>query len=143
MVFENGHTEEAKVIYTAFANKNGLEFFEESNEDGDTFFVFPAQPKLRFELTLGLQNGDEANIGIESFWSYIFPFADNIEFINETLEGLLNGTHCVAEYKQLDRVTKLCLLNEKNEIIYTDIKRIKVPFFGEKMSRTITNKLEK
>lgn len=132
--------DEAEALFVAFAQKHDLNFIKEITADGDIFLVFPEQDGLRFRLTLGIQNGDEANIGINDFWSYIFPYPDNVEFLNETLDGLFGGTHTLAEYKQFNRVTKLCLLNSQDEIIYTDVKRIKLPFFDQRITNITTNK---
>ena len=132
--------DEAEALYVDFAHKHQLHFVKEITADGDIFLVFPVQDKLSFKLTLGIQNGDEANIGIKDFWSYIFPYPDNVEYLNEILDGLVTGTHSLAEYQQLNRVTKICLLNSRDEIIYTDVKRIKFPFFAQRISNTTSNK---
>jgi len=132
--------ESALKLYRTLASKHGLSFSEEANADGDVFLVFPKQNNLMFCMTLGLQNGDEANIGINDFWSYIFPYQDNTGFLEETIEGLVSGTHYVTEYKQFNRVIKLCLLNSRDEIIYTDIKRIKLPVFGQRITNITSNK---
>ena len=39
----------------------------------------PAQKGLSLPLTLGLQNWDELNLGVEDFWSYFFPFENVAE----------------------------------------------------------------
>jgi hypothetical protein len=137
---ERDNIHSASNLYRTLASKHELSFSEKLNADGDVFFVFPKQANLMFDMTLGLQNGDEANIGINDFWSYIFPYQDSVRFLQETIEGLVKGTHYLAEYRQFNRVTKLCLQNSCDEIIYTDIKRMKFPFFAQRITNITSNK---
>lgn len=135
-------TQDARELYRSFAKKNELKFTEEENAHGDIFLTIERQPRLNFKLTLGLQSGDEANIGIDDFWSYISPYPREVDYIIETLNGLLNGTIRLVEYEQFGKATKRRLLNEENEIIYTEIIGIALPFVKETIRSVTSNKQE-
>ena len=136
----NDYSREAKELYISIATRFGLDIFEEKNPHGEEYVIIPEQQSLDFQIILGLTGGDEAHIGIEEFWCYIFPFPDKIEYLNNTLEGLVRGTHSMTEYRQFNRVTKLCLLDEHGAVIYTDHKKLKIPYFAEKIAKVVSNK---
>jgi hypothetical protein len=68
------HTREAEVLFARFAERHGLAYRVETDAPIEVCWTFPAQDKLSLPVTLGLQNGDELNLGVSDFWSYFFPF---------------------------------------------------------------------
>ena len=119
--------------------RHGLSLHEDKNQYEDEFIVIPVQPGLSFEITLGLTGDDEANIGIEEFWSYIFPFPEKIDYINQILDGLVEANYKVIEYAQFDRVTKIAIVNHMNEAIYTHHVGFKIPFLKEDIKSSLMN----
>lgn len=137
------YSPEAKELYTSFTSRHGLTFREEKNEYGDEFIIVPKQSNLSFEITLGLTGDDEANIGIEGFWSYIFPFPEKTDFLNQTLDGLIEGRYRVIEYAQFGRVTKRVIVNHIDEVAYTHHVGFKIPFFKESINSSLMNSKRK
>lgn len=137
------HSISAQELYISFAKRFGLRFEKETNKYGDKFLVVPKQEGLNFQITLGLTGLDEAHIGVDDFWSYIFPFPEKIDYLNNTLNGLYEGIVRLAEYQQFGRVTKRCLLNGEDVKIYTEIVGIKIPFLKEKITNIISNQIER
>ncbi len=64
----------------------------------DILWTFPAQSRLPFALTLGLQNGDELNFGVEDFWSYFFPFDKVAEQFENLLDAWISGEARIAMF---------------------------------------------
>jgi hypothetical protein len=81
----------------------------------------PMQSGLSFELTLGLQNDDELNIGYEGFWSYFFPFEKKRALVARALDGIVSGEFRLAIHKQFGRVVKYVLEERNNgrwDVVY-------------------------
>lgn len=70
------YTAQAEALFQRFAARHDLIYEIETSAPVEVLWTFPAQPKLSLPLTLGLQNGDELNFGVASFWSYFFPFRE-------------------------------------------------------------------
>ena len=133
---------DARNLYVAFAERHELKFREETNECDDRIVIVPKQSKLNFEIYLTLAGHDEANVGIGEFWSYIFPFPDMVDYLNNILDGLVSGANRLVEYEQFGRVTKRQIENEINESLYTQLVRLKIPFIPEKIKKIAVNSTE-
>ncbi len=97
----------------------------------------PPQPGLSFELTLGLQNGDEVNIGFAEFWSYFFPYEEKRQIVSDALDGLAAGDCRLAIHTQLGGVVKRVLELRSNGTwrpIYTAFERFQFPLLRTKTS---------
>lgn len=97
----------------------------------------PPQPGLSFELTLGLQNGDEVNIGFAEFWSYFFPYEEKRQIVSDALDGLAAGDCRLAIHTQLGGVVKRVLELRSNGTwrpIYTAFERFQIPLLRTKTS---------
>lgn len=82
--------DEAEVFFTRFAQRHDLHI-QKKAPVGMFSWTVPRQPGLAFDLTLGLQNDDEINIGFEGFWSYYIPFHEVLVRVNEILDGIVSG----------------------------------------------------
>jgi hypothetical protein len=63
---------------------------------------------------LGLQNGDELNIGFERFWSYIFPFEQKRDLVSSLLDGIVTGECRLAIHRQFGFVVRRVLERRTN-----------------------------
>ncbi len=85
------HIEQATILFTRFAEKHGLTYEVEPNAPIEVLWSFPIQGALSVPITLGLQNGDELNLGIAEFWSYFFPFEDVFAQFERILDAWIDG----------------------------------------------------
>jgi len=92
----------------------------------------PAQPGLAFEIILGLQNTDEVNIGVDTFWSTFFPFERVSAVVEQALDGLVNGDCTVVIVSQFGRSVGGSLQRHNGEgwdVVATYWNGIRLPFF--------------
>jgi len=84
-------TEEAVALFTRFVERHGLTHEIDSEAPVEVMWHIPAQKGLSRPLTLGLQNRDELNLGVEDFWSYFFPFDDVAQEFELILDKWVTG----------------------------------------------------
>lgn len=106
--------------------------------------IVPIQDRLSFKLVLGLQNGDEINIGIDEFWSYFFPFTSVDTHVGSILDGLVTGEIRIATYRQLGRDISRDLEKLTTGVwtrVYRETCGFKIPFVGTQVCyvRNITS----
>ena len=58
---------DAEALFRDFANRHSLAIEKVDNPNVELLMRLPRQMGLSFELTLGLQNRDELNVGFEGF----------------------------------------------------------------------------
>jgi hypothetical protein len=85
------YTDEATKLFERIAAKHQLIYEVEDQAEVELLWSFPVQPKLIQSITLGLQNWDELNFGVERFWSYFFPFEDVAERFEFILDAWVEG----------------------------------------------------
>ncbi len=90
------YTDDAIKLFERFAAKHQLVYEVEDQAGFELLWNFPVQPKLAQLITLGLQNGDELNFGVERFWSYFFPFEDVAERFEFILDSWVEDRARVA-----------------------------------------------
>lgn len=130
------YTTEAEELFRAFAARNSLTIQKIDEPNVELLMEVPRQPGLSFDLTVGLQNADELNIGFEGFWSYIFPFNQKRELFSSLLDGIVCGGCRLAVHRQLGRVVKRVLerrVGDKWEPVYHALG-FGVPFIGTKVA---------
>lgn len=100
-------TEEATALFMRFVDRHG--FTHEVNTDApvEVMWNIPAQRGLSLPLTLGLQNLDELNLGVEDFWSYFFPFDDVAEQFELILDQWVAGDARVGITGKRGRILQL------------------------------------
>lgn len=98
---------EATELFERFAARHQLSYQVEDQPEVDLLWTFPVQPKLALELTLGLQNLDELNFGVEQFWSYFFPFEQAAERFELILNAWVEGQARVAVVGRRGRLLQL------------------------------------
>ncbi len=128
-------TTEAEELFRAFAARNSLTIQKLHEPNVELLMEIPRQPGLSFDLTVGLQNADEVNIGFEGFWSYISPFDRKRELVSSLLDGIVSGACRLATHRQFDRVVKRVLerrVGDKWEPVY-HARGFSVPFIGTKV----------
>ena len=81
------YTDDAVELFTRFVVRHGFTYEIEIEAPVEALWTVPAQRGLSLPLTLGLQNCDELNFGVEKFWSYFFP----IDEVAERFEGILDN----------------------------------------------------
>jgi hypothetical protein len=131
------YTTEAEALFRAFAARHSLVIKKIESRDIELLMSVPEQSGLSFELTLGLQNKDELNIGFEGFWSYFFPFEKTRDLVDSALDGIVSGRCRLAIHDQFGRAVKRVLEQYAGGSwieIYGAYSFIKVPFVGTKIS---------
>ena len=71
------------------------------------FRPFSDVRRLAILQTLGLQNGDELNLGVSDFWSYFFPFEEVAAEFERILDAWVTGEARVAITGPWGRVLQL------------------------------------
>jgi hypothetical protein len=131
------YTAVAEALFRDFALRHSFAIEKLSEPNMELLMRVPRQPGLSFELTLGLQNNDELNIGFEKFWSYFFPYQSTSQLVSEILDALATGDCRLAVHAQLGGVVRRVLEQRSDgnwQPIYTAHSRIQVPFLGTKVS---------
>lgn len=127
------YTSGAEALFRDFARRNSFTIERVDKPDFELLMFVPKQPGLSFELTLGLQNGDELNVGFDEFWSYFFPYEKKHRVVADALDALALGDCRLAIHKQFGGVVKRELerrLNGRWQRIYTAFERFQIPFLG-------------
>lgn len=89
--------EEARSLFERFATKHALDYQVDTEAPIEVLWYFPVQPKLSHSVTLGLQNCDELNFGVDDFWSYMFPFSEVEEQFWMILDAWVDGRARIAK----------------------------------------------
>jgi hypothetical protein len=132
-----GRTAGAEGLFRAFASRHSLTIEKVDNPNIELLMRLPRQEGLSFELTLGLQNRDELNIGFEGFWSYFFPYEAKVEVVRNLLEGIASGNCRLATHRQFGRVVKRVLEQRFDQSwceMYTASSLLRLPTIGTKVS---------
>jgi hypothetical protein len=74
-------TADAEALFRDFASRPSFTIEKVDNPNIELLMGLPRQGGLSFELTLGLQNRDELNIGFEGFWCYFFPYEEEFSVV--------------------------------------------------------------
>jgi hypothetical protein len=131
------YTADAEALFRDFARRHSFTIEKVDEPNMELLMRVPQQPGLSFELTLGLQNNDELNIGFEKFWSYFFPYESSRQLVSDVLDALATGDCRLAIHAQLGGVVKR-VLEQRSEgnwgPIYAAYSRIQIPFLGTKVS---------
>jgi hypothetical protein len=131
------YTADAEALFRDFAARHELTIEQINEPNVELLMRLPAQRGLSFELTLGLQNTDELNVGFEGFWSYFFPFAQKHELVKDVLEGLMSGKCRLAVHRQFGVVVERTLEQRSNgswTTLYTARSSFQLPFVGTQVS---------
>ena len=128
------NTSDAERLFRNFAARHAFTIEKLDEPHVELQMRVPEQPGLSFELTLGLQNGDELNIGFEGFWSYFFPFEKRAAQVDRILDGIVTGECRLAIRRQFGRIVKHVLEQRNNgrwEVAYTALDTLLyIPFVG-------------
>ena len=89
-------TEEATALFSSFVERHGFAYEVDTDAPVEVLWHIPAQERLSLPLTLGLQNWDELNFGVEDFWSYFFPFDAVASEFEKILDQWVTGDARVA-----------------------------------------------
>lgn len=131
------YADDAEALFRDFAQKHSFTIEKVDEPNVELMMRLPPQPGLSLELTLGLQNNDELNVGFGEFWSHFFPYENKRQLVSDALDALVVGDCRLAIYTQLGGVVKRVLEQRFNgawQPIYTAFARIEVPFLGTKTS---------
>jgi hypothetical protein len=135
---EIDNTAAAERLFRDFAARHAFTIEKLDEPHVELLMRVPEQPGLSFELTLGLQNRDELNIGFAGFWSYFFPFEKKVALVDSALDGIVTGECRLAIHRQFGRIVKH-VLEQRNdgrwEVVYTALETfLYVPFVGTLIS---------
>lgn len=125
------YTVDAEALFRDFAGRHSFTIERINEPNVELLMRLPKQQGLSFELTLGLQNSDELNVGFEGFWSYFFPFEEKRQLVERLLEGIASGECRLAIYRQFGGVAKRVLEQRSDgswSAIYTAGSRWQLPF---------------
>ena len=128
-------TEEATALFTRFVERHGFTHEVDSDAPVEVMWHIPAQNGLSLPLTLGLQNWDELNLGVEDFWSYFFPFDDVAEQFELILDRWVAGDARVGITGKRGRILQLRDGDEWKAVY----KASTLPFFTPKPKAFIQN----
>lgn len=131
------YTAEAEALFQNFAARHSFTIERIEEPSVELLMRVPRQQGLSFDLTLGLQNADELNIGFEGFWSYFFPFEKTRDLVNTTLDGIALGKCRLAIYRQFGGVVRRVLEQRTDgawNAIYMAVSRFQLPFVGTRIS---------
>ena len=128
---------DAEALFRDFANRHSLAIEKVDNPNVELLMRLPRQMGLSFELTLGLQNRDELNVGFEGFWSYFFPYEEKLVVVRSLLEAIASGNCRLATHRQFGRVVKRVLeqcFDQSWREMYTAFAHLQVPIIGTTVS---------
>jgi hypothetical protein len=131
------YNSDAEALFRDFARRHDFLIEKVDEPNIELLMRLPRQSGLSFELTLGLQNHDELNIGFNEFWSYFFPYERKRQLVSNALDALVVGDCRLAIHTQFGGVVKRVLEQRFNGVwqpIYIAFARIQVPFLGTKTS---------
>jgi hypothetical protein len=101
------YTAEASALFARFAERHSLHFEIDHDAPIELLWTFPVQPGLLRPLTLGLQNRDELNFGVEDFWSYFFPFQKAAARFEQIIDAWLKSQARILVTGRRGRVLEL------------------------------------
>lgn len=130
------YTANAEALFRDFARRHSFAIEREDEPNMELLMCVPQQPGLSFELTLGLQNNDELNVGFEEFWSYYFPYERVNQTVSDVLDAIATGECRLATHTRGSRVIKRVLEQRSNgkwQRIYTAYSRFQIPFLRTKI----------
>jgi len=84
------YSDEATTLFTRFAERHRLAYTVETDARIEVLWRFPIQNGLSLPITLGLQNIDELNFGVEQFWSF-FPIDGSAYTFERALDAWVAG----------------------------------------------------
>ena len=90
------HKLDAEALFRRFAERHGLRFEPRASVHMEVWWTFPVQPGLSTPITLGLQNLDELNFGVDEFWSSFFPFDRVPAEFERVIDAWVDGRARVA-----------------------------------------------
>lgn len=128
--------DDAETLFRAFASRHGLLIEKVEQKQVELLMTIPKQKGLSFELTLGLQNGDEVNIGLKELWSYIFPYPSVKAHVEKLLDGIVTGETRLATKRQFGRTVSRTLEYLDGgtwHTGYTEICGFAIPLFKTKI----------
>jgi hypothetical protein len=131
------HTASAEAFFRDFAARHSFAIERIENCNIELLMRIPKQWGLSFELTLGLQNVDELNIGFGEFWSYFFPFTEERKLVATILEAIALGDCRLATHRQFGVVVKRVLALRSSgswRAMYTAFSRPQLPIVGTRIS---------
>lgn len=128
-------TEEATALFTRFVESHGFSHEADADAPVELMWHIPTQEGLSLPLTLGLQNSDELNFGVEDFWSYFFPFDDVAEQFEWMLEMWVSGHARVGVIGKRSRVLQIGNGEEWKTVYKANV----LPFSWRKPSTFIYN----
>src|SRR5262249_50018746 len=108
------HTADAEVLFRDFARRHSFTIERINQPNVELLMKVPQQEGLSFELTLGLQNGDELNIGFDGFWSHFFPYEGARHLVESALDGIASGECRLAIHRQFGSVIRRVLEQRSN-----------------------------
>jgi hypothetical protein len=123
-------TVNAEALFRDFASRHSLTIEKVDNPNIELLMRLPRQRGLSFELTLGLENRDELNIGFEGFWSYFFPYEEKLGVVKSILEGIASGDCRLATHHQFGHVVKRVLeqrFDQSWRETYAAFSRVQIP----------------
>lgn len=130
------HAAEAEALFRAFAARNSLSIRKIDEPNVELLMELPQQPGLTFDLSVGLQNGDELNVGFAGFWSYFFPFEQKCDLVSALLDEIVSGDCRLAVHRQFGFVVKRLLerrLGEAWQPVYSALG-FAVPLIGAEVT---------
>jgi hypothetical protein len=101
------YTEEATGLFSRFVERHKLSYQVDHDAPVEVLWRLPVQEGLSLPLTLGLQNWDELNLGVEQFWSYFFPFDDVAEEFEQFLDMWIAGDARVGVTGKRSRILQV------------------------------------
>ena len=125
-------------MFRDIAERFNLSIEKADNAPIELLMEMPKQQGLDFPITLGLQNGDELNIGVNAFWSYFFPFEEKKALVEQSISDLIRGKMWIEHHHQFGRITKSQLVsgvNGKRKVLYTSQKALHFPFLPRKKTK--------
>ena len=132
---QRDRTEEATALFTRFVERHGFAHEVDADAPVEVMWHIPAQKGLSLPLTLGLQNWDELNFGVDDFWSYFFPFDGVAQEFDQILEQWVAGDARVGVTGRRGRILQV----RDGDEWTTVYKANTMPFFRSKPREFICN----
>lgn len=117
-------------MFTAIAEEFGCSIETQLDESVEVLCTLRYSDNAD-EVTLGLQNGDELNLGVENFWSYFFPFEEVKGLFQKAVRGWFTGQTRLMYFYRGQRLLKIELQVKLNDgdwqRIYSNLKTFLLP----------------
>jgi hypothetical protein len=85
------YTRDAETLFSGFADRHRLAYSVDHKAPVEVLWCFPVQARLSLPIWLGLQNEDELNFGVGSFYTSLFPFPDVAEHFASILDAWIES----------------------------------------------------